>query len=575
MRDFTDLFEELDSTTSTNEKVDALKKYFKKAKPADAMWAVLMLTGKSSKRVVTSRDLRVLFLLATDYPEWLYDECYHHVGDTAETLALLAHSLELCRETPSKKTVLLSKWMDEEIPALAKIKDEKEQADKLMSWWRELTYQEVFVLNKLITGAFRVGVSEKLVIRALAEVYELPTDQVAHRLTGDVKPGADTFAQVISAEPTELNFSQPYPFCLAHPWTERSERDFNAEDWCIEWKYDGIRAQVIRRENQIWIWSRGEEQITQTFPDVAKLLEKLPVGTVLDGEIVVFKDNKILAFQELQKRLGRKKVTPAQVKERPAGFLVYDCLEFDGQDLRQRPLRERKEFIGKSLEHIKSPQVKESVIIDVKDLDELMKLREESRDHDSEGLMIKLWNGPYSVGRKTGNWWKFKVDPLTLDAVLLYAQAGSGRRSNLYTDYTFAIWDEEHKLIPFAKAYSGLDQKEIDELDNWIRRHTIEKFGPVRSVKPEHVFEIGFEGIGPSTRHKSGIAVRFPRILRWRRDKKPDDADSIKSARQLLDALGVSSELPAKKEKAKNKTESKSKSGKPLKPRAKDEEAAS
>lgn len=540
MKAFAQLYDELDSTTSTNEKVSALKKYFEKAKADDAMWAILVLTGKISKRVLTSRDLRNLFLQATQYPEWLYDESYHHVGDTAETLSLLAHSLNLCREESSSKEKSLTKWLEKEIPNLAALKNDPAQTEKLLEWWQDLTYQEVFILNKLITGAFRVGVSDKLVIRSIAEVYSLPTDQVAHRLTGDIKPGKDTFAQLISAEPTELNFSQPYPFCLAHAWSDRSESSYNAEDWCLEWKYDGIRAQVIRREDKLWIWSRGEEQITHTFPDVASELQKLEPGTVLDGEILVFAEGRIMPFQDLQKRLGRKKVSPALLKEKPAGYIVYDCLEYEGVDLRNRSLKERKEFIKKALAKINHPNIRISSVLHAEDVSALDQLRANARENDAEGLMIKHWNGSYTVGRKTGNWWKYKVDPLTLDAVLLYAQAGTGRRSNLYTDYTFALWNEQHELTPFAKAYSGLDQTEIDELDNWIRRHTVEKFGPVRSVQPFHVFEIAFEGISESTRHKSGLAVRFPRILRWRKDKKPDDADTLKTARELLDAAGKS-----------------------------------
>lgn len=537
MKAFAQLFEELDSTTSTNEKVAALKTYFQAANPSDSMWAIQVLTGKISKRVITSRYLRELFLESTNYPEWLFDESYSHVGDTAETLSLLAHSLNLCRETSLAEGFSLSEWMEKEIPELAAIKDEAEQSRRLLSWWKDLTYQEVFILNKLITGAFRVGVSEKLVIRAISEVYELPSDQVAHRLTGNTKTGADIFAQLISKEATELSFSQPYPFCLAHPWNERSERSFEPQEWCIEWKYDGIRAQVIRREDKTWIWSRGEEQITETFPDLEGLFKNLPLGTVIDGEILIIKDKRIQPFQELQKRLGRKKVSPAIMKERPAGFYAYDCLEFNGEDIRNKPLRERKKILEKVVGKLHQAQVIVSPVLTVASVEELDERRQEAREQDAEGLMIKLWEGAYTVGRKTGNWWKYKVDPLTLDAVLLYAQAGTGRRSNLYTDYTFALWNEKKELIPFAKAYSGLDQKEIDELDNWIRRHTKEKFGPVRSLEPFHVFEIGFEGIGESTRHKSGIAVRFPRILRWRRDKKVEEADTLKSAQELLQAV--------------------------------------
>ncbi|KYG61684.1 ATP-dependent DNA ligase [Bdellovibrio bacteriovorus] len=543
MRKFTHLFEELDSTTSTLEKVDALKKYFSKASPDDAMWAVLILTGKISKRILTSRALAVMFLNFTKYPEWLFSECYSQVGDTAETLSLLAKSLRLCSDKPTvHDQQTLTEWLEVRIPALAKIKDAEKQASTLMQWWQSLTMEEVFILNKLMTGALRVGVSEKLVVRALAEVFNIPTDQVAHRLTGDVSPGADSFARLIHPEAQEVNFSQPYPFCLAHPWNERAEKEWNATEWAVEWKFDGIRAQVICREDKIWIWSRGEEKIADTFPDLVEKLALLPNGSVIDGEILIIKDNRILPFQDLQTRLGRKKVSPAMLKEKPVGFIAYDCLEIDGEDIRQKGLQERRMALKKILSPLLSSQVRISEVLDVKNVDDLENWRAKSREHDAEGLMIKRWESPYSVGRKTGNWWKHKVNPLTLDAVLIYAQAGTGRRANLYTDYTFALWKDNgdsKELVPFAKAYSGLDQKEIDELDNWIRRHTKEKFGPVRSLEPFHVFEIGFEGIGPSKRHKSGIAVRFPRILRWRKDKKVTDADSLQTAFELLDAKAL------------------------------------
>ena len=550
MKRFVKLFVDLDSTTSLNEKVDALKNYLTSSSPSDSMWSVLLLTGRISKKTITSRGIKDLFLIATKYPEWLLDASASNVGDSAETLSLLAQTLGLCRtsgvEAVSHDTSLTT-WMEERLPALGRLKDQAEQAALLLSWWRDLDQQEVFILNKLMTGAFRVGVSEKLVVRALAAVFELETDQVAHRLTGSREAGADRFAKLISKEKTSPSFSQPYPFCLANAWGERNEIDFNPLQWCVEWKFDGIRAQIIRREGQTWIWSRGEEDITSGFPDLVEVFEFLPEGTVLDGEIVVVTstnaDALVAPFQELQKRLGRKKVSPAVLKSHPAGFVAYDCIEFGSRDVRSEPLSSRKEFLKKVLEGHFHSRLRFSEVLNIQDLTDLARKREEARNEAAEGLMLKAWSSPYVVGRKTGNWWKHKVDPLTLDAVLIYAQAGSGRRANLYTDYTFALWDQEKNLVPFAKAYSGLDQKEIDELDHWIRRHTKEKFGPVRSVEPHFVFEIGFEGIGKSSRHKSGIAVRFPRILRWRRDKPPTEADTLATANLLMQGLSTPAEV--------------------------------
>lgn len=542
MKGFTQLFLELDATTSTLEKIAAMKKYFKKTGPADSMWAVLILTGRISKRVITSKVLRDLFTLKTQYPEWLFEESYSHVGDTAETLSLLLQSLNISSAQDPEKNVdiSLTQWMEVKIPELGKIKDKEEKAELLMSYWSALSADEIFILNKLMTGALRVGVSEKLVIRALGEVYGVASDQIAHRLTGNVSSGVENFEKLISLKATEVTFSQPYPFCLAHAWQDRTDNVWNPIEWCLEWKYDGIRSQVIRREDQVWIWSRGEEDITETFPELKEYFQKLPPGTVIDGEILVIRDGKVQPFQELQKRLGRKKVSAAILKDYPVGFIAYDCLEIAGQDIREKPLRERREHLSQVLSPLLKDHIRISESLKADSLGNLEDLRSQSREKDAEGLMIKSWEGAYTVGRKTGNWWKHKVNPLTLDAVLIYAQAGTGRRANLYTDYTFALWKNNEELIPFAKAYSGLDQKEIDELDQWIRRHTQEKFGPVRSVEPAQVFEIAFEGISESGRHKSGIAVRFPRILRWRKDKKPLDADTLETARDLLHTKAVS-----------------------------------
>jgi DNA ligase-1 len=540
VKNFAKLFDELDSTTSTNEKIAALRRYFSSASANDAMWAVLILTGRTAKKAITSRDLRVLFLQATQYPDWLFEESYSHVGDTAETISLLLQSLDLTRSSAdaSRPDKTLSEWIEIEIPNLAKKDKNTERADALMQIWKELEPLEVFLLNKLMTGGFRVGVSEKIVIRALAEVFGVPTDQIAHRLTGAKTPGEAAFQALVSKEVTEAAASQPYPFCLAHSWADRTDKEFRPEDWAIEWKYDGIRAQVIHRGGEVWIWSRGEDEVTNTFPDIVAAFKDHPQEFVLDGEILVLKNNQIQPFQELQKRLGRKKVSPAILKDQPAAFIAYDILEADHQDLRALPLRERREHLKNLFSGPMDPRLRLSQTLEVKDLADIETLRDQSREAVAEGVMIKAWDNPYVVGRKTGAWWKHKVDPLTLDAVLIYSQAGTGRRANLYTDYTFALWSQEEgqekQLVPFAKAYSGLDQKEIDELDSWIRRHTREKFGPVRSLEAHHVFEIGFEGISESTRHKSGIAVRFPRILRWRKDKPVQEADTLQTALRLL-----------------------------------------
>lgn len=538
MRLFAKLFSEIDATTSTLEKVDALKRYFAKAPPIDAMWAVLILTGRLEKRVITSRALREAFLLTTKYPEWLFEESYNHVGDTAETLSLLLRSLEIARTGENADEKPLHFFMQTEIPRMSALKDPQARAEELMACWRTQTADEIFIFNKLMTGGFRVGVSEKLVVRALSETFDVPSDQISHRLTGKISAGVDQFEALISKDETLVLGSKPYPFCLAHAWNERSEAAWEPGVWAVEWKFDGIRSQVIKRDGGLWIWSRGEEEVSKQFPDLVRVFMDLPEGSVIDGEILVIRDGRIQDFNSLQKRLNRKNLTPAMLKESPVGFIAYDCLEYRREDVRQLPLRDRRRHLEELITPFRSESIRLSEILDAPSIEKIEALREHSREVDAEGLMIKAWESPYSVGRKTGHWWKHKVDPLTLDAVLIYAQAGTGRRANLYTDYTFALWRNGEKgpeLVPFAKAYSGLDQTEIDALDRWIRTHTKEKFGPVRSVEPVHVFEIGFEGIAASPRHKSGIAVRFPRILRWRKDKDAASADTLQTAFDLLE----------------------------------------
>ncbi len=532
MNEFAKLYDELDSTTSTLEKIAALRKYFSASSASDAMWAVLILTGRTVKRNITSRNLRQMFILSTGYPEWLYEESRHHVGDTAETISLLLQTEGLTGKAQVQRS--LTEWLEVEIPKLSKIENDVERAQYLLSLWNNLDALEIFLLSKLMTGSFRVGVSEKLIIRALSEVYDVPTDQLAHRLTGAKTPGEESFRALVSKETEELLPSQPYPFCLAHSWSEKVEKTWLPQDYIAEWKYDGIRAQVILRDHKVWIWSRGEEEITSSFPDIVEAFKDFAEGVVLDGEIIVIKEKKIALFQDLQKRLGRKKVSAPTLKSYPAGFIAYDILEHEGKDIRPLPLKERKQTLKNLFDHKQTDRLFVSQVLEIPQLEDLKNFRARARGEHAEGLMIKSAHSPYVVGRKTGAWWKYKVDPLTLDAVLLYAQAGTGRRANLYTDYTFALWNGE-ELVPFAKAYSGLDQKEIDQLDHWIRRHTKEKFGPVRSLEAKHVFEIGFEGISESNRHKSGIAVRFPRILRWRKDKTVADADTLSNAKLLLE----------------------------------------
>lgn len=532
MHHFTQLFQEIDATTSTNEKVRSLQHYFQTEKPENAVWALYLLLGKTRKRLITSRVLRDVFLQISDIPEWLFADCYAHVGDSAEVIALLLGDGFAAAE--STANMPLHQWMEQIIPQVKAVESEEALKEMVIGWWSTLTPVEVFVLNKVLTGAFRVGVSAKLVIKGLASASGIPESVLAHRLMGEFQPTIEFYSQLIHPETAATSPSQPYPFFLA---SQLEADKFAAEEfgrWQAEWKWDGIRAQMIRRAGQLFLWSRGEDLITEQFPELEPFFMTLPDGVVLDGEILCWDGDRPMNFNALQKRLGRKKLTPKILQENPAHFIAYDVLEYQGHDIREQPLRDRRQQLTQILQTVDHRFVTLSETVPFASMAELRSLREQSRQRGAEGLVLKALDSPYLVGRKRGYWWKYKVDPMSLDAVLIYAQAGSGKRANLFTDYTFALWQGD-ELVPFAKAYSGLDNKEIDELDKWIRKHTIEKFGPVRSVEPTYVFEIGFEGISQSNRHKSGISVRFPRILRWRKDKPTQEADTIETAFKLFD----------------------------------------
>lgn len=532
MKRFTHLFQQVDATTSTNEKVSALQQYFEQEEPANAVWALYLLLGKTRRRLVTSKVLRDIFLQIYDIPEWLFADCYAHVGDSAEVIALLLRDVPLPGDRSS--TASLQEWMEEIIPKVKSVQSDEELKELVLSWWSSLDEFEVFVLNKVLTGAFRVGVSDKLVVKGLSAACGIPEPVLAHRLMGDFPPTVEFYTSLTHPEEEQVRSpSQPYPFFLA---SQIEEDKFQLEDltrWQAEWKWDGIRAQIIKRAGEVFIWSRGEDLITEQFPELADYFLNVPNGLVFDGEILCWKDDRPLSFNCLQKRLGRKRVSQKIMAENPVHFLAYDLLEQNGVDIREKPLHDRRSLLLSIVSQLDPTYVTPSTTLSFQTFDDLRSLREQSRAMGAEGLVLKAIDSPYLVGRKRGYWWKYKVDPMTLDAVLLYAQAGSGKRANLFTDYTFALWDGD-QLVPFAKAYSGLDNKEIDELDRWIRKHTIEKFGPVRSVEPVHVFEIGFEGISQSNRHKSGISVRFPRILRWRKDKPTVEADTLQNAITLL-----------------------------------------
>lgn len=526
---FVDLFEQIDSTTKTSEKVHAIVEYLRSADEDEKLLAVSVLMGYKPKRPVKTTDLRLWIAERVGIPLWLLEESYYVVGDLAETLALV---LPQDRRSVDFKLVPLL----QDIIAMQGYSLEQQRA-VLEDYWSRFTGTSLFLFNKLLTGNFRVGVSRKLVIKALSSYLAMEEAVVEHRMMGRWDPFQESFTTLFYQEILTDKHFLPYPFFLAYPVESSFFDNTVISDWIIEPKLDGIRGQIIIRQGEVFIWSRGEDLMTDKFVEFQDLHSILPNGTVLDGEIIPWKDGRPLDFQMMQTRIGRKKITRRNLDEVPLVMVCYDILEWNEKDLRSKPLVERRKLLEEVLSRYPVDNVlRLSEIKHFTTWDEAESFRVSARQYNAEGLMLKHKSSMYEVGRKRGNWWKWKTDPMSVDGVLIYAQSGHGRRANLYTDYTFAVWDEG-TLVPFAKAYSGLTDKELLQIDHWIKRNTIEKFGPVRSVKPELVFELAFEGINLSTRHKSGIALRFPRILRWRQDKTAQEANTKQDLLTLIQSL--------------------------------------
>jgi DNA ligase-1 len=530
MRLFTQLYTELDETNRTGEKVAALVRYFAAAPAADAAWALYFLTGQRFKRVMSATLLRTWVAEEAGLPRWLVEESYDAVGDVAETLALLLP------EQGDGSDLPLHRIVEERIAPLRTL-DEAGQRALVTRTWAEMTTPQRFVWHKLITGSFRVGVGRTLVVRALAQVAGIDPAVMAHRIMGAWEPTATDFRALLDPDTQQADHSQPYPFYLAYPLEGAVESLGPRDAWQIEWKWDGIRAQVIKRQGDVLVWTRGEDLVTDSYPEMQALGAVLPDGVVLDGELLVWQEGAPLPFNVLQQRLGRKQISARLLKEAPVILMTYDLLEVAGADLRALPLaarRARLEQLAATLPADAAFAL--SPIVAAPAWEAVAALREASRERGAEGFMLKRLASSYGVGRVKGDWWKWKIDPFTVDAVMIYAQRGHGRRASLYTDYTFGVWEGD-ELTPIAKAYSGLTDEEIRQVDAFVRGHTTERFGPVRAVKPELVFELAFEGIQASSRHKSGIALRFPRMARWRRDKQPADADTLATLQSLLESV--------------------------------------
>ena len=531
MKRFAQLIDQIDQTTKSNDRIKYIVDFLHDVNDEDKLWFVALFSGKRPKGIIKTALIKQWIVELTNLPEWLFEQSYHVVGDLAETIALLAP------DEPQKENN--EDTLSQIITELNTLRDGDEGIKKqfVINFWSTHSKAENFVFNKLITGGFRIGVSQRTVVKALGKFLDKEDNTISHRLMGNWNPAEISFADLLVSEDANDDNSRPYPFYLSYALEGTIEDLGNPSDWQAEKKWDGIRGQIIKRDGELFVWSRGEELVTDKFPEFNELKENLPDGVVLDGEIIGWKDGAPLPFHDLQTRIGRKTVTKKHLETVPVKLIAYDLLEHNSIDIRNKSTNIRRELLDELVKDNKSGCLLLSDALEFNHWDELKAIRQRARELYCEGLMLKKKNAPYGVGRKKGDWWKWKVDPLTIDAVLIYAMRGHGRRSNLYTDYTFAVWDNE-ELVTFAKAYSGLTDEEFKEVDKFIKKNTIDRYGPVRSVKAELVFEIAFEGIAKSGRHKSGIAVRFPRMSRWRKDKKAEEANTIEDLHQLLNVYG-------------------------------------
>jgi len=522
MKAFVDLYQQLDSSSGQKAKVEYLAAFFQNHPNSDGLWALALLSGQMGGRRLNSSVLKQLCMKEAQLSDWLFAECYSVAGDLAETLTHLF---------PEPKVRSLEGNLSDWMCAIEEQrgKPPEQQQAFVLAAWRSMPHSTRFVFNKLITGGFRIGVSKGLIVQALSKVTGQDPEHIQYRLTGNWQPQTSEWTSLLLDSNQLADVSKPYPFFLAHPYQPETPEE-NPEDWQVEWKWDGIRCQWVHRQGHSFLWSRGEELITAAFPELTDGALPLKGNWVLDGELLPGKPGAWKPFSELQRRINRKRMSPTLLQQVPVGFMAYDLLEWNGQDLRSWPLNQRRALLEKEWQE--QPRLAVSPAW-IGGFDLWTQKRQEAEQQGAEGIMLKRIRSAYGVGRKRGDWWKWKVEPRSFDAVLTYAQRGHGNRANLFTDFTFGVWSNG-ELLTVAKAYSGLTSAELTELSRFVSKHSLDSFGPVRRVEPLLVFEIGFDGIQESTRHKSGIALRFPRIFRWRRDKKPEQADSLEALKAMI-----------------------------------------
>ena len=537
MRNFATLFKELDETAQADLKIEALINYFKKVPPEDLAWTVSLLLGRKIKQVISVKRLRKWSVELTQIPDWLLAECLNNVGDLAETISLILPF------EGNSENIPLHVWIEQ---CIFPLKDQQEeiQKEKIVSFWHQLNSVERFLFNKLVTGSFHVDIPPKLIIKALSSFCSLNEKYISQRLIGNWVPTAGFFNFLCTSNVSDTMANIPYPFNPVVQLDLKVEDLGNINQWLFEWKWNGIRSQIIKRENKVFIWSHDEDLLNDSFPELYELGSILPDGTVIEGIIIPIRDNILLPSAELKKRIAKRYPVKKILSDIPVSFVAFDLLEFDKEDIRNKSLNQRRNLLKEILNDITDKRIILSGVVECNSWKDLKIARSEAGKKSVDGLMLKRLYSPYSIGSETivsamqsgiltTNWYKWKNDPLTINAILLYARLEQGSTSPLFKEYTFALW-HDGKLIPFAKTSSGLTDEEIIQVDSFIRKNTLGKFGPVRTVKPELVFKLEFDGIQKSSRNKSGIVVLSPHITRWHHYKKIEEAGSLNSLTILL-----------------------------------------
>ncbi|WP_298335750.1 cisplatin damage response ATP-dependent DNA ligase [uncultured Erythrobacter sp.] len=529
MKAFATLLDTLVYTTSRNRKLALIAEYLRTTPDPDRGWALGALTGELDFPGVKSSTIRNLMKDRIDPLLWSLSRDF--VGDTAETASLLWPGDGVPDEDPPS--------VSEAVEFLAHL-NRSTALKELPKLLNRLDANGRFALIKLATGGMRIGVSARLAKTAFAQTFDVSVDEVEEYWHALEPPYAELFAWAADgADPPDVSNRPMFrPFMLAHPLEETK---VDLRDYAAEWKWDGIRVQLVRVAGETRLYSRSGDDISATFPE---LLDVLPIDAVLDGELLVRGETQggeaggAASFNALQQRLGRKTVSKKMLAESPAFVRLYDTLILKGEDLRESAWEARRESLEALVPDLPSSHFDISALVEARDFDHLAEIREGARDDAIEGLMLKRRDAPYIAGRKVGLWYKWKRDPLLIDCVLMYAQRGSGKRSSFYSDYTFGCWDGDPddgaELLPVGKAYSGFTDAELRKLDKLVRQTTLNRFGPVREVERTLVFEVAFDSVHSSKRHKSGLAMRFPRIHRIRWDKPVHEADRIEALRSLV-----------------------------------------